>query len=374
MAPGGPHDSGELVGEGDSGLVVAAPFLQFERPGAQSVERSASTLSRSCREQHGPGAMDQQGSKVRIALFADAPEPSPFAGRVLPGSQTQPADKVTAGGEALNLDHRGAQRGGGERSDAWNLQQSIDDRIVIVQAGELAVDVLAALFERVDLSEQFEQASVQQHRHGNVRAGQRIANGRNGPWRANRDADTKLAQAAAQKVEAPSTGGHPLRAQAMQLLQGLLIDRFDRHGADIRTACCLDQRRGVGRIGLVSPDIGSGVLSRQQHDLVTLTTQPAGVVVSRATGFHNDAACRPVDEEPVETRPAQALPLDNMPALIGQGDLEDILCQVNTDSRSIYGGLLLLGLADALHPAWHIDAESFRQEESISSFERTREG
>jgi hypothetical protein len=33
----------------------------------------------------------------------------------------------------------------------------------------------------------------------------------------------------------------------------------------------------------------------------------------------------------------------------------------------------LLGLADAPHPAWHIDAESLRQEESISSLERTRE-
>jgi hypothetical protein len=81
-----------------------------------------------------------------------------------------------------------------------------------------------------------------------------------------------------------------------------------------------------------------------------------------------------VHEEPIEAGSVQALPLDNMPAAIGQGNLEDVLCKINTDSRSIHGGLLLLGLADALHPAWHIDAESFRQEESISSFERAREG
>jgi hypothetical protein len=95
--------------------------------------------------------------------------------------------------------------------------------------------------------------------------------------------------------------------------------------------------------------------------------------VSGAAGLHDDAAGHTVGKEPIESRAAQPLALDNMPAFISQGDLEDVLCKVDTDSRSIHGGLLLLGLADAPHPAWHIDAESFRQEESISSLERTRE-
>src|SRR6187431_2087904 len=96
-------------------------------------------------------------------------------------------------------------------------------------------------------------------------------------------------------------------------------------------------------------------------------------MMGRAAGFHDDAAGRSVGEKAIEASAAQALPFDNMPTFIGQGDLEDVLCKVDTDSRSIHGGLLLLGLADAPHPAWHIDAESFRQEESISSLERTRE-
>jgi hypothetical protein len=154
----------------------------------------------------------------------------------------------------------------------------------------------------------------------------------------------------------------------MQLLQGLLVDRLDRHGPDVRAACRI---RGIG---LVAPNIGPGVLSRQKHHLVALTTQPPGVVVSRPTGLHDNAACGAVDEEAIEASTVHALPFDNMPALIGQGDLEDTLCQVDTDSRSIHGGLLLLGLADAPHPAWHIDAETLRREESISSLERTREG
>ena len=39
VAPGGPHDARELVGKGDGGLVVTAPFLKVERPGAQSIQR-----------------------------------------------------------------------------------------------------------------------------------------------------------------------------------------------------------------------------------------------------------------------------------------------------------------------------------------------
>jgi hypothetical protein len=97
------------------------------------------------------------------------------------------------------------------------------------------------------------------------------------------------------------------------------------------------------------------------------------VMMGRATGLHDDAAGGTVDEEAIKAGATQALPFDNMPTFICQGDLEDILCQVNTDSRSIHGGLLLLGLADAPHTAWHIDAELLRQEESISSLKRTRD-
>ena len=39
VAPGSPDDAREFVGEGDGGLVVTAPFLKVERPGAQPIER-----------------------------------------------------------------------------------------------------------------------------------------------------------------------------------------------------------------------------------------------------------------------------------------------------------------------------------------------
>jgi len=38
VAPSGPNDACQLVGESDGGFVVTAPFLNVERPGTQSIE------------------------------------------------------------------------------------------------------------------------------------------------------------------------------------------------------------------------------------------------------------------------------------------------------------------------------------------------
>ena len=84
VPPGSPDDACELVGEGDGGLVVAAPFLQVERPESEPIDCGSSALRGSCGYQHGSGAMDEQGSKIWIALLADAPEASAFARRELP--------------------------------------------------------------------------------------------------------------------------------------------------------------------------------------------------------------------------------------------------------------------------------------------------
>ena len=97
--------------------------------------------------------MYEQGSQVRIALLADAPEPPSLAGGVFARGEAKPAGEVAAGGKALDVDHRGTQRGGGERSDARDLQQPLDNGIVFIEARELAIDLLAALLEGVDLGE-----------------------------------------------------------------------------------------------------------------------------------------------------------------------------------------------------------------------------
>ena len=73
-------------------------------------------------------------------------------------------------------------------------------------------------------------------------------------------------------------------------------------------------------------------MRRQKNHIVALTTQPPGVMMSRTAGLHDNPAGNTVDEKAIETSAAQALPFDNMPTFIGQGDLEDVLCQVDSSA------------------------------------------
>jgi hypothetical protein len=60
------------------------------------------------------------------------------------------------------------------------------------------------------------------------------------------------------------------------------------------------------------------------------------------TGFHHDLAGRKLHEEAKKSGATEALALRNMPICIRNGELEDILCQVDGNDRSIHIGLLLV--------------------------------
>jgi hypothetical protein len=204
----------------------------------------------------------EQGSQVRIALLADATETAALTGGVLARGEPQPAGEVARCGEALDIDNRCAQRGGGERPDARDLHEAFNDRIMCVQACQLAVDVFTALLQRVDLCEQFKQARVQQRGDRTVEARECFAYGPDRTQRADGHADSELAQAATQEVNPCSSSCHPLRAQPMQLLKGLLINGLDRYRSNVKAARRFDECRGIRRVGLVAPDVGAGVLRR----------------------------------------------------------------------------------------------------------------
>src|SRR5438309_12110379 len=41
---------------------------------------------------------------------------------------------------------------------------------------------------------------------------------------------------------------------------------------------------------------------------------------------------------------------------IGEREFEHLFCQIDSDSRSMHGGLLSCGQLNASHPVWHFDA------------------
>jgi hypothetical protein len=102
---------------------------------------------------------------------------------------------------------------------------------------------------------------------------QRLAHGAHATIYPHGHDDTEFAQTPAQQVDPRVTCLLALLAQPVQLLQLLLIDRFDRHGTNLRAARRLDQRRRVGGVGLVAPNIGAHVLRRQQPNLMSLRLQ-----------------------------------------------------------------------------------------------------
>jgi hypothetical protein len=59
-------------------------------------------------------------------------------------------------------------------------------------------------------------------------------------------------------------------------------------------------------------------------------------VVSAAAGFHDHLARRTVHKEPREARTVQSVPLNDAPLGIGYGELENVLCQINRDSRRVH--------------------------------------
>src|SRR5438046_8743402 len=152
-------------------------------------------------------------------------------------------------------------------------------------------------------------------------------------------------------------GAQPLTAQTMQRLQLLLLKGLDRYCANLRAACRFDQSGRIGPVGLAASDVRLHVVRGQKPHGMTLGDQAPRPVVGTAAGFHDHLTRCTVNEEPREARAVQPVPLNNAPLGIGHGELEDVLCQINRDSRRVHAWTPS-GKASAVNAisAWHIDA------------------
>jgi hypothetical protein len=131
-------------------------------------------------------------------------------------------------------------------------------------------------------------------------------------------------------------------------LQRLLLDRLDAHRRDVGAARSLEQRTGIGGIGLVALHVGADIGRRQQSHLDAQVVQPTRPVVGRATRFHHHQTDRAVDEPAFELQARQPLLLDHPPGAVGHRQLKDRLGEIHSHNRqssgSIHLGLLLVAL------------------------------
>src|SRR5258705_215295 len=113
VLPDGPDDAGQLVGEGDGGLVVAAELLEMQSPGAQTV--GGATLLGG--PEDGPRAVDEKHAEVDVAALADGAEAADETAGALAGRQPEVAGEVTTGGEALDVPDEGDQGRSGDEAN-----------------------------------------------------------------------------------------------------------------------------------------------------------------------------------------------------------------------------------------------------------------
>jgi hypothetical protein len=116
----------------------------------------------------------------------------------------------------------------------------------------------------------------------------------------------------------------------------LLLECLDRYRLDVGAAHGFYKSGCIGPVGLVGFDIGSHVLRRTQSRFVSASTDAPRPVVRAPVRLHDHAARSPVHKKRRKPGPVQALTLTDTPVRAGYRELENVLCQINRDSRRVH--------------------------------------
>lgn len=236
------------------------------------------------RQQGGAGAVDQQRAHVGVALPADMPQLAPLAAAELARGHAQPGTELAAIGKAFRLADRGLQGAGGQHANAADLVQFAHDLIVGMPALELLLALDHALLVQVDLSQNDMQLMTQGGQFGALDQFPGLAQEGGG---SGRRFDPRLAQDAAQQVDALRAALLPGLAQAVQLLYLLLRVALHRHWMNTLAARGFEDGIAVVAVGLVAPPVGLHVARMQQGHPMPQRLGHASPVVRGAAGLHD---------------------------------------------------------------------------------------
>jgi hypothetical protein len=127
---------------------------------------------------------------------------------------------------------------------------------------------------------------------------------------------------------------------------------------------------GIDTVGLIAPAIGFDVLGGDDDGVVPGRDGLAGPEVRGATGFEQHGGGRVLREECDKLGPRQSMPGDDAVVVIGDGDLEHGLCQVDGKDIRLHAWTPSVQVHSMVNTRMlaHRDAEKER-EESISSLQ-----
>jgi len=117
-----------------------------------------------------------------------------------------------------------------------------------------------------------------------------------------------------------------------------LGDGLDRDRTDLLVAIHLEHALGVGPVGLGAAHVGAHGVWWQQQRRVTEGPSASCLGVSRAAGFHDDGCRRELREHERELLAGVAVLPCNLSRVVGDGDLEDGLCQIDSDESMVRHG------------------------------------
>ncbi len=105
-----------------------------------------------------------------------------------------------------------------------------------------------------------------------------------------------------QRIDAGGAGLEIALAESVERAERLLLDGFHRDAVDRFVAGGLEERLGIGAIGLVPVAVASDVGGRQERDAVPERLELPAPVMGRAAGLQEDLGGRAVGEEAAEPR------------------------------------------------------------------------
>jgi hypothetical protein len=202
---------------------------------------------------------------------------------VLARCEAQPTGELACATKGGNAPDRADERGRGQQSDARNLEEPLDGRVVLRDRTELSLDADDARFHRPRVFVHTGHCD-RQLRGQLLNHGRHCGQGRVG---ARRERDTVFPEEAAQRIDPRRSRRHPLLADAVQRDDFLLCGRLHRHWRNVPGAHRIEERIDVRPIRLVAPQVRLHIPHREQRHAVPVALRDPPPMMCRAAGFHH---------------------------------------------------------------------------------------
>ena len=117
--------------------------------------------------------------------------------------------------------------------------------------------------------------------------------------------------------------------------RGVLVHGLDGHGKNLLVPVGLEQRFGVGAVVLAPASIGPHEVRWEQDDVVSQPSERPCPEVSRAAGFEKHGGSALFGKKRYQLGSTHTELLGHLPRFSRDGNLEDVLCKIHSDRRTV---------------------------------------